>query len=50
MPPPDRLNLYFRVYQIDRQKLPLLLDKIKVKGTLLYLVDHRENTRTIYAD
>ena len=48
--PPDSLNLYFRVYQIDRQKLPLLLDKIKEKGILLYLVDHRENTRTIYAD
>ncbi len=48
--PPDRLNLYFRIYQIDRQKLPLLLDKIKAKGVLLYLVDHRENTRTIYTD
>jgi hypothetical protein len=41
---------HFRVYQIDRQKLPLLLEKIKEKGILLYLVDHRENTRTIYAD
>ena len=48
--PPGRLNLYFRVYQIDRQNLPLLLDKIKELGILLYLVDHRENTRTIYAD
>ncbi|MFC1825833.1 CBS and ACT domain-containing protein [Thermodesulfobacteriota bacterium] len=46
--PPDHLNLYFRVYQIDRQKLPSLVEKIKTKGTLLYLVDHRENTRTIY--
>jgi len=46
--PPDHLNLYFRVYQIDREKLPSLIDKIKSKGTLLYLVDHRENTRTIY--
>ena len=48
--PPGRLNLYFRVYQIERQNLPLLLEKIKEKGILLYLVDHRENTRTIYAD
>ena len=48
--PPGRLNLYFRVYQIDRQNLPLLLDKIKELGILLYLVDHRENTRTIYAE
>jgi len=46
--PPDHLNLYFRVYQIDRQQLPSLIEKIKAKGTLLYLVDHREDTRTIY--
>lgn len=46
--PPDHLNIYFRVYQIDREKLPSLLEKIKTKGALLYLVDHRENTRTIY--
>jgi len=46
--PPDHLNLYFRVYQIDRQQLPSLVEKIKAKGALLYLVDHREDTRTIY--
>lgn len=46
--PPDHLNIYFRVYQIDRQKLPSLLDKIKEKGMLLYMVDHRKNERTIY--
>jgi acetoin utilization protein AcuB len=45
--PPDHMNLYFRVYQIDRQQLPSLIEKIKTKGALLYLVDHRENTRTI---
>ena len=46
--PPGHLNIYFRIYDIDREKLPALLEKIKEKGTLLYLVDHRENTRTIY--
>ncbi len=46
--PPDYMNIYFRVYQIDRQKLPSLLDKIKEKGKLLYMVDHREDKRTIY--
>jgi len=46
--PPDYLNIYFRVYRIDRQKLPSLLDKIKEKGTLLYMVDHREDKRTVY--
>jgi acetoin utilization protein AcuB len=46
--PDGYLNFYFRIYQIDRQKLPSLLDKIREKGTLLYMVDHRENKRTIY--
>jgi len=46
--PVDHLNFYFRIYQIDRQKLPSLLADIKEKGTLLYMVDHRENKRTIY--
>jgi len=46
--PADHLNIYFRIYQIDRQKLPSLLEKINAIGTLLYLVDHRENTRTVY--
>ena len=46
--PADHLNFYFRIYQIDRQKLPSLLEDIKKKGTLLYMVDHRENKRIIY--
>lgn len=46
--PDGYLNFYFRIYHIDRKKLPSLLDKIKEKGTLLYMVDHRENTRTIF--
>jgi acetoin utilization protein AcuB len=46
--PEGYLNFYFRIYQIDRQKLPSLLDRIREKGTLLYAVDHRENKRTIY--
>jgi acetoin utilization protein AcuB len=46
--PEGYLNFYFRIYQIDRKKLPSLLDKVKEKGTLLYVVDHRDNKRTIY--
>ncbi len=46
--PVDHLTFYFRIYQIDRQKLPSLLADIKEKGTLLYMVDHRENKRIIY--
>lgn len=46
--PDGYLNFYFRIYQIDRQRLPSLLDRIREKGTLLYMVDHRENKREIY--
>lgn len=46
--PDGYLNFYFRIYQIDREKLPYLLDRIREKGTLLYMVDHRENKRDIY--
>jgi len=46
--PEGYLNFYFRIYQIDRQKLPDLLDRIREKGTLLYMVDHRDNKRTIF--
>jgi acetoin utilization protein AcuB len=46
--PPDYLNIYFRVYQIARAKLPALIKEIEKKGALLYVVDHRENKRTIY--
>jgi acetoin utilization protein AcuB len=46
--PEGYLNFYFRIYRVDRQKLKPLLDKISEKGTLLYMVDHRENNRSIY--
>ncbi|MFO7556190.1 MAG: CBS and ACT domain-containing protein [Desulfobacterales bacterium] len=46
--PDGYLNFYFRIYNIDREKLPSLLDKIREKGTLIYMVDHRENKRTIF--
>jgi len=46
--PDGFLNIYFRVYNIDRKKLPALVEEIEKKGRILYVVDHRENTRTIY--
>lgn len=46
--PADHFNVYFRVYQLDREKLPALLDRLRQIGTLRYIVDHRENTRTIF--
>ena len=46
--PPGYLHLYFRVYQIDRGKLPSLIKEIEEKGDMLYVVDHRGDKRTIY--
>ena len=46
--PDGYLNIYFRVYNIDRNRLPMLLEAVAKKGKLLYVVDHRDNTRTIY--
>jgi acetoin utilization protein AcuB len=46
--PDGYLNIYFRVYNIDREKLPALIKEVEKKGRLLYVVDHRENKRTVY--
>lgn len=46
--PKGHLNVYFRIYQIDRDQLPSLIKKVEKSGTMLYMVDHRENKRTIY--
>ena len=42
-------NVYIRIYGIDRSKVPTLKEEFKKKGTLLYMVDLRENNREIYA-
>jgi acetoin utilization protein AcuB len=40
-------NVCIRAYRINRQKLPQLLEDLKKKATLLYMVDHKENLRDI---
>jgi acetoin utilization protein AcuB len=42
------LNVYFRIYDIDRQNVPSLLDELGQTGVLLYIVDHRENRRQLF--
>ncbi len=46
--PSGYLNVYFRVYEIEKGKLSLLTEAIRKKATLLYLVDFEDNERTIY--
>jgi acetoin utilization protein AcuB len=41
-------NVYIRMYSIDRVKLEALKTALKEKARLLYMVDHRNNTREIY--
>ena len=41
-------NVYIRAYNIDRDKLDALKTALKEKFTLLYIVDHKNNTREIY--
>ena len=40
-------NVYLRCYGIPRGRIDSLIQKLKAKGSLRYIVDHRENRRTI---
>ena len=42
-------KVYVRFYGIDRSKLTQIKEEVKEKGTLLYMVDLRENKREIYS-
>ncbi len=41
-------NVYIRMYCVDRLKLPQLIEALKAKATILYMVDHDKNIREIY--
>jgi acetoin utilization protein AcuB len=43
------MNLYLRVYGLERNGLETLKTKILEKATIRYLVDHRENIREFYS-
>lgn len=42
---PGCRHVYIRTYGIDRNQIPAMKEELKEKGTLLYMVDHRENLR-----
>jgi len=48
--PEGKRIVYIRIYEIDRAKLPDMIQDFRDKGTLIYLVDHRENKRKIFQD
>lgn len=41
-------HVYVRAFDIDRQKIPQLIDELRAKAKLIYVVDHRENRRDTY--
>ena len=43
-------HVYIRAHQLDREKIPAMLEELRQAARLLYLVDHRENRREIFAD
>ena len=43
--PSGHRHVYIRAYNLDRDQVPQMVEELKTKGTLLYLVDHREGTR-----
>ena len=43
-------KIYIRFFGVDRNKLEALKDEIKDKSLLLYMVDHREDQRSVYEE
>jgi len=43
-------KVYIRMRSIERSRLQMLIQDLSTKTTLLYMVDHRENKREIYAE
>ena len=41
-------KVYIRMRSIERIRLQMLIEDLRAKATLLYMVDHRENKREIY--
>jgi acetoin utilization protein AcuB len=48
--PEGKRVVYFRIYDIDRSIMPDLIRELREKGSLIYLVDHRDNKRQIFLD
>jgi acetoin utilization protein AcuB len=48
--PKGHRYLYVRAFNIDRERLPQLKEELKKKGKLIYVVDHRDNTREVYPE
>jgi acetoin utilization protein AcuB len=41
-------NVYLRFYDVSRDRIDDMLEILKNKAKLRYMVDHRENRRTLF--
>ena len=48
--PAGKRIVYIRIYELDRSKLPDLIRQFRDKCTLIYIIDHRTNKRSIFQD
>ena len=48
--PPGTRIVYIRIYDIEREKMPMLEEELKQKAKMIYVVDHREDKREIFLD
>jgi acetoin utilization protein AcuB len=46
--PEGQRLVFIRVYGVDREKLPALVETLRSKSKLLYMVDHAANRREMY--
>jgi acetoin utilization protein AcuB len=47
--PQGTRHVYIRAYQVDRDKMPGMLEELQARARLRYLVDHRENRREVFS-
>jgi acetoin utilization protein AcuB len=47
---PGFRRVYLRAWAIDREHIPGMLEALREKATLLYMVDHRDNKREEYVN
>ncbi|MEJ2660885.1 MAG: CBS and ACT domain-containing protein [Desulfobacteraceae bacterium] len=48
--PEGQRMVFIRIYGVAREKLPALVEALRLKNRLLYMVDHAADHREIYAD
>ena len=46
--PEGQRLVFIRTYGVDREKLPALVETLRSKSKLLYMVDHAANRREMY--